>query len=509
MPAAPWSTTLLATGLALALPHVASAAPAESSASAGGSVKLGADGADTSSDASSDASKGQPKGQPKGKSSGKSSGKISTAEVKTPWMRKYTPERNMAELGLYGGLLIVNDNHDFFHPDTAPQIPLWKLGADVGARVAFFPARFLGLEVEGSLMPTNARTDANESVLLYGARGHAILQLPYRVAPFILGGYGMVGVSSDVVGNDIDPVGHYGVGAKIFINKWLMARVEGRHLIGAYQGRQRGDGGDGGAFTNHFQILAGLSVTLGRQKPPPPPKDSDGDFYADSDDTCPYQPGVDPDGCPVGDGDSDGVLDNIDQCPAEPGVLPDGCPIRDTDGDGFMDPDDTCPDEAGVAPDGCPIRDRDGDGILDEDDTCPDEPETVNGYEDADGCPDEIPEKVKEFTGVIEGIYFEFNSDKIRRKSEPKLKKAAEVLTEFEDIRVQITGHTDNIGDRDVNIDLSLRRADSVRQWLIDNGIDSSRITTAGAGPDEPIDTNDTKAGQAKNRRIEFKIITD
>ena len=505
MPAATWSTTLLATGLALALPHVVRAAPA-----AGGSVEIGSEGLKT--DAKTDA-KASPKADAKtdakaSPKADKSSGKISTAETKTPWMRRYMPERNMAELGIYAGMLIVSDDHDFFNPDTAPQQALWKLGADLGARAAFYPARFLGIEVEGGVMPTRARTELNENVLLYGVRGHAILQLPYRLAPFLLGGYGMVGVSSEVVGNDIDPVGHYGIGAKLYINKWLVARLEGRHLIGAYQGRQRGDGGDGAAFTSHFQILAGLSVTLGRAKPPPPPKDSDGDFFADKDDACPYQPGVDPKGCPVGDADSDGVLDNVDACIDEPGVLPDGCPIRDTDGDGFMDPDDACPTEAGIAPDGCPIRDRDGDGILDEVDKCPDDPETVNGYQDEDGCSDTIPEKVKEFTGVIEGIYFEFNSDKIRKKSTSKLTKAADVLKEFESIRVEITGHTDNIGSREVNIHLSERRAESVRQWLIDNGIDSSRITTRGAGPDEPIESNDTKAGQAKNRRIEFKIIT-
>ncbi|MEZ4379790.1 MAG: OmpA family protein [Nannocystaceae bacterium] len=505
MPAATWSTTLLATGFALATATSAHAAP-EGEAKAGGSVSLGADGAKAGADADASADKGAPTDA----DTGAGSKRISTVETKTPWMRKYKPERNMAELGVYGGLLIVSDDHDFFHPSTAPQIPLWKLGPDVGARVGFYPLSFLGVEVEGGVMPTKARTDLNESVLLYGVRGHAILQLPYRVAPFILGGYGMVGVSSEVVGNDIDPVGHYGIGAKIYINKWLMARIDGRHLIGAYQGRQRGDSDNGGgAFTNHFQILAGLSVTLGRKKPAAPPKDSDGDFYADADDTCPYQPGLDPDGCPVGDGDGDQVLDNVDACPTEAGVLPDGCPIRDSDGDGFMDPDDACPTEAGVEPDGCPIRDKDGDGILDEVDKCPDEPETKNGYEDADGCPDEIPEQIKEFTGVIEGIYFEFNSDKIRKKSEAKLKKAADVLKEFPDIRVEISGHTDNIGDRDVNLDLSRRRAESVRQWLVDNGIDGSRITTRGAGPDEPIDTNDTKAGQAKNRRIEFKVLTD
>jgi OOP family OmpA-OmpF porin len=85
-------------------------------------------------------------------------------------------------------------------------------------------------------------------------------------------------------------------------------------------------------------------------------------------------------------------------------VAPDGCPAKDTDGDGFLDPDDKCPEEKGVAPDGCPDQDPDQDGILGDKDKCPKEPETKNGYQDEDGGPDEVPEEVKKFTGVIQGI---------------------------------------------------------------------------------------------------------
>ena len=182
--------------------------------------------------------------------------------------------------------------------------------------------------------------------------------------------------------------------------------------------------------------------------------------------------------------------------------------MGDSDGDGFLDDVDACPEEAGVEPDGCPVRDADGDGIVDDDDKCVNEPETTNGYQDEDGCPDEVPEEVKKFTGAIEGIYFETGKADIRQRSEKTLKEAAKVLAEYTDIRVEIAGHTDSRGKHDDNVKLSADRAESVKTWLVDHGIDASRITTRGAGPDEPVESNDTKAGRAKNRRIEFKILT-
>ncbi|MFO7566348.1 MAG: OmpA family protein [Enhygromyxa sp.] len=72
---------------------------------------------------------------------------------------------------------------------------------------------------------------------------------------------------------------------------------------------------------------------------------------------------------------------------------------------------------------------------------------------------------------------------------------------------VEISGHTDNKGDHDRNVDLSRRRAESVKRYLVEHGVDEARIETVGHGPDKPIDSNDTKAGRANNRRIEFEII--
>ena len=83
------------------------------------------------------------------------------------------------------------------------------------------------------------------------------------------------------------------------------------------------------------------------------------------------------------------------------------------------------------------------------------------------------------------------------------------MLADYPSLRVEISGHTDDRGKRDKNLGLSQDRADAVKQYMVDKGIDAGRITTRGAGPDEPIGDNKTKAGRQQNRRIEFKLITE
>jgi OOP family OmpA-OmpF porin len=230
----------------------------------------------------------------------------------------------------------------------------------------------------------------------------------------------------------------------------------------------------------------------------------------DESDKCPEEAGVaEYEGCPIPDSDGDGVLDPDDKCPDVAGS-PDyeGCEVPDTDGDGFKDDVDKCVEEPGVeAYEGCPIPDKDGDGILDPDDKCVDQPETKNSYEDEDGCPDEIPEVVRSFVGVIEGIYFDTGKASIRKKSRKALDKAVEVLKQYPALRLEITGHTDGRGKREKNLKLSHDRAESVRKYMVDAGVALDRLEIAGFGPDKPVDTNDTRAGRQKNRRIEFRLL--
>jgi outer membrane protein OmpA-like peptidoglycan-associated protein len=109
---------------------------------------------------------------------------------------------------------------------------------------------------------------------------------------------------------------------------------------------------------------------------------------------------------------------------------------------------------------------------------------------------------------TLKGIYFDFDKATIKPESKPALEAAAKMLTENPTINVEIQGHTDSKGSDAYNLSLSDRRAASVVSYLVTNlGIDPSRLTSKGYGESMPIATNDTDAGRALNRRVEFKIL--
>lgn len=213
------------------------------------------------------------------------------------------------------------------------------------------------------------------------------------------------------------------------------------------------------------------------------------------------------------DGDGDGWYDLIDRCPNEAGTVL-GCPRipPDLDRDSFLGRDDRCPDDPGVEPDGCPIPDSDGDGLLDPDDRCPTVPETKNGHEDYDGCPDEIQVQLAKFTGRIRGIYFDWLRTTIKPKSRVVLDRAVKVLKEFDTIRILISCHESTApGVNNVHIPaldkFTLRRALAVKRYLVERGIDADRLEVRGAGWSEPISSNKTAAGRAQNRRCDFDVL--
>ncbi|MDP2314370.1 MAG: OmpA family protein [Pseudomonadota bacterium] len=254
----------------------------------------------------------------------------------------------------------------------------------------------------------------------------------------------------------------------------------------------------------------------------PPDKDKDG--IKNKYDDCPEDPEdfdefEDDDGCPEEDNDKDGVRDARDDCPNDPEDRDDfedgdGCPEPDNDGDGIRDKKDRCPDvaedEDGFEDgDGCPERDNDEDGIPDKRDKCPEDPETRNNFEDKDGCPDEIPVEVTRFTGVIRGITFETNKAVIRTTSQGTLLDALDVLEEFPDVRLEVQGHTDDVGNDQLNLELSQARADAVIQWFFDYGVAPDRLRAVGYGETVPLSDNGTDAGRAENRRVEFRLLED
>jgi outer membrane protein OmpA-like peptidoglycan-associated protein len=218
------------------------------------------------------------------------------------------------------------------------------------------------------------------------------------------------------------------------------------------------------------------------------------------------------------DTDGDGIPDDVDACPTEPEDHKDpdpmdGCPApSDRDGDGIPDQFDKCPDQAedkdGIDDaDGCPEDDADKDGIPDATDACPKVPGQPDPDPTKNGCPKFIHLEGSQVR-VLQQVHFETGSATILADSFPMLGEIAALLKANPDIRqMRVDGHTDNRGGADLNLDLSRRRAASVRQWLVDHGIEAQRLESEGYGLTRPIATNDSPEGRALNRRVEFQIV--
>lgn len=271
----------------------------------------------------------------------------------------------------------------------------------------------------------------------------------------------------------------------------------------------------------HFQHTAGISIKFGGI-------DTDGDDIYDKDDACPDVPGLEAfNGCPDTDGDGiedskddcpneagsaefngcpdtdgDGVVDKDDKCPTVAGLKAlAGCP--DADGDGVTDADDKCPNEAGPAANqGCPYPDTDGDGVLDKDDKCPD----VKGTVANSGCPEVTAEVQKTLNEYAKTILFDTGKSTIKSQSAAVLADIIKILNEYPTAKFTVEGHTDSIGSESLNQRLSDSRANSVKEYLIKNGIDAFRLSALGYGESKPIDSNKTSKGRANNRRVEINL---
>ena len=110
-------------------------------------------------------------------------------------------------------------------------------------------------------------------------------------------------------------------------------------------------------------------------------------------------------------------------------------------------------------------------------------------------------------TTILKGVNFEFNKASLTEESVIILERALRALKGSPELNVLIVGHTDNVGGAEYNKKLSLRRAGTVKSWMLKNGISAKRMSVAGKGFDEPIDDNKTDAGRANNRRIEFRVL--
>lgn len=214
------------------------------------------------------------------------------------------------------------------------------------------------------------------------------------------------------------------------------------------------------------------------------------------------------------DGDTLGDCDEIRKYSTNP-------LSKDTDNDRLMDNEEintyrTIPTDSDTDNDNL----TDGDEVLTHK-TDPKNPDTdlgsvQDGVEVGRGTnplnpDDDLPKKVEEPTIkvgeviTLEGINFATNSWEISSIAEDQLERALTAMKNHPDLEVEISGHTDNTGGRNWNMELSQKRAESVKDWFVSKGVSPSRITTVGYGPDQPIAPNDTEDGRYKNRRIDFK----
>lgn len=323
-----------------------------------------------------------------------------------------------------------------------------------------------------------------------------------------------------------------GVGLKYQITEGFALQYQYNYNFTSADNHDKRDEGGNDAYGAH---LFGVIFSLGKNK------DSDNDGVSDKNDLCPDTPvgvKVDEKGCPI-DTDKDGVADYLDKCPNSlpcEKVDANGCSL-DSDKDGVPDIDDRCPDTpAGVKVDtrGCPV-DTDNDGVADYLDKCPATPARVQV--DANGCPidtdkdgvadyiDRCPdtpagskvdangcvvvndEAKKAFGDAMYGIQFETNSKVIKPTSNPILNNVVNVLKNNPQYnKVEVAGHADSVGPEDYNLNLSQQRADEVKKYIVNKGVNAARLNAVGYGETQPVADNATPEGRSQNRRVDFKV---
>jgi OmpA-OmpF porin, OOP family len=145
-----------------------------------------------------------------------------------------------------------------------------------------------------------------------------------------------------------------------------------------------------------------------------------------------------------------------------------------------------------------PPPDSDGDGVTDDRDQCPNTPRGV--AVDAVGCP-------RRGSATLQGVTFELNSANLTADSRPVLDAVAADLMKHERLKVELQGHTDSSGADAYNMQLSERRASSVREYLISQGVPPTQLVSRGYGETQPIADNKTNEGRAQNRRVEMAVL--
>ena len=316
--------------------------------------------------------------------------------------------------------------------------------------------------------------------------------------PYLVGGIGLV--QEDLADDSENAVTvEAGAGLRHVLNNHGVAVRGDVRLAEVFNNSLVGSGRDD-SFTD-LRFNLGVTIPLSSRRSP----DSDGDGVPDATDRCPNTAAglrVDFNGC-EGDNDYDGVANSLDRCPRTPRGVPvdeRGC-SDDSDSDGVLDGFDECPNTpAGstVNASGCArVSDSDGDGVTDSADACAD---TGAGVKvDAKGC-------AVAQTVVLEGVVFKTGSDELTPNAKLVLDDQVAALKGQPNMTVEIAGHTDNRGADAFNYALSVKRAESVRDYLVNGGVAGDRLTARGYGEVQPRASNDTAEGRQQNRRVELRV---
>lgn len=330
----------------------------------------------------------------------------------------------------------------------------------LGAHLSYPLSPLLALEAALALVPTTARdSDDDANVLVIEPRMQARFGggAVGGVEPFAVLGVGLpaaLSADTDVIANDLLAALHAGVGARFARASGWNLRIEARTALAPARGA------DLAAFD--FEITASVYRAFGAD-PGPSRARSDAALL---------------------DQDGDGIPDAQDACPEHP-----------EDRDGFEDHD------------GCPDIDDDRDEILDDVDACRLAPENVNGYQDADGCPDVLPPELVTLVTDPDSLLFRSGSASPRRAARATLDRIAEVLAQHTSVRVLIVGHADEREAPDDVEALSLRRAEAVRDALVDRGVREQRMEVWGAGAEYPATDGVSPRARLQNRRVTVRVL--
>ncbi|MGE5183809.1 MAG: OmpA family protein [Acidobacteriota bacterium] len=437
------------------------------------------------------------------------------------------------EAGVYAGGFVSNYFHQFYDLPTFRNMPggpaarpvLDQVAPMLGLRYALFMSDYVGLEADGS-WTLESTQGGGDSVRIFHVGGTLLGQLPVsggKLIPFAGLGWGIWDSQSDALGSAVHFPVHVQGGARYFITDSIALRADVRY----YRGPANRDPYTLGAGYAEFNIGVSWVPHLGPSTPSVEhvDGDADNDGIPDSKDACPNEPEdkdmfMDDDGCPDPDNDGDGIADAQDKCPLDPEDYDgfqdaDGCPDVDNDGDTIPDAMDSCPNEPEDKDgyrdlDGCPDPDNDSDGIADGVDKCPNEPETINGVQDDDGCPDHGDSLVVLSPERLELLdAFQFARDKLNEKKTANLlgQIAATLRAHAEIARLRITVYVQPTRNPDKDQQLSDNRASSIRDALIERGVEPKRLVARGFGGEKPLVSPDQKGAAAMNDRVDLIIL--